>query len=71
MNYNPSVKAQESAAELMQLTVLFPEIPEMVITEDEWYEFQQGELERVQEEDGDMAESEEWPVDEYGVPYRS
>ena len=70
-NYNPSVKATKSSADLKQFTVQFPEIPEMVITEDEWYEFQQEELEREQEEGGDMAEGEEWPVDDYGVSYRS
>ena len=43
----------------------------MVITEDEWYAFQQEELEREAEEGGDMAEGEEWPVDEHVAPYRS
>ena len=42
-----------------------------IITEDEWYEFQQEELDRQQEEGGDVADGEEWPVDEYGLPYRS
>ena len=70
VNYNPSVKAQESAADLRQFTVQFPEV---VITEEEWYKFQEEELEREEEGDegGDMAEGEEWPVDKYEVPYRS
>ena len=67
VNYNPSVKAEESAAELKQFTVQL----EVTITEDEWYEFQQEELERQEEEGGDMAEGEDWPVDEHGAPYRS
>ena len=75
VNYNPSVKAQESAAELRQFTFQFPEIPasEMVITEEEWYKFQEEELEREEagDEGGDIAEGEDWPVDEYGAPYRS
>ena len=43
----------------------------MTVTEDEWYEFLQEELERQEEEGGDMAEGEDWPVDEHGAPYRS
>ena len=71
VNYNPTVKAQESAAEFRQFTVQYE--GEVVITEEEWYKFQEEELEREEagDEGGDMAEGEEWPVDEYGAPYRS
>ena len=69
VNYNPSIKAEEGAANLKQFTLQFPVIPagEMVITEEEWYEFQQEELAKEGEEEGDMEGGEEEPV---WVPYR-
>ena len=69
MNYNPIIKAQESSADLKQVTFQI-HAGEMVITEEEWYKFQEEELAKEGEEEGDMEDGEEEPVFQYGEPYR-